>query len=79
MVENNNGQLNEVWRNIYDLDKRISVIEEKLDMIIEQLQDLRNNVEKRNGLVKWTITVYVSTLIAVLSFVAAMFHMGWKP
>ena len=61
---------------------RLAAVLERLARLEQSVEDLRTEVKmiqeeiaRRNGYMKWTLVL----LVTVLSFVAAMFGLGWRP
>lgn len=57
------------------IETRLQSIEERLRSIEERIELLVELMERRNHSMKWTLAL----LVTILSFVAAMFGLGWRP
>ena len=65
----------ELVKELIKINERLARIETRLDNIEQDIDELKQVVNKRNGYLKFTLVL----LGMVLSFVAAMFGLGWRP
>ena len=65
----------ELVRELIKINERLARIETRLDNIEQDIDELKQTVNKRNGYLKFIIVM----VGMVLSFVATMFGMGWRP
>jgi len=57
------------------LEERIAALEAKVDLLIDKVNQLEREINSKNNLLKYMVMMYLSTL----SFIAALFGLGWKP
>ncbi|RLG83237.1 MAG: hypothetical protein DRO39_08685 [Thermoprotei archaeon] len=58
-----------------EIIERLARLEQQVEDIRRELDDLKQLIMQRNGYMKW----FLGLLITILSFVAAMFGLGWRP
>jgi len=58
-----------------EIIERLARLEQQVEDIKRELEDLKQLVMQRNGYMKW----FFILLVTILSFVAAMFGLGWRP
>ena len=58
-----------------EIIERLARLEQKVEDLEAKIEDLKQIVLQRNGYLKWMVII----LIIVLSFVSAMFGLGWRP
>jgi len=64
-----------ITMNEREIVERLARLEAQVEALKEDIQELKQLVAKRNGMMKWMIIM----LGMILSFVAAMFGLGWRP
>jgi len=57
------------------LEERIAALEAKVDMILREIEDMKMEMRKRNGVQKIMLLLYITTL----SFLAAVLGIHWSP
>lgn len=74
-VEDVEEEIRDLKRLIESRNSCIDDLERRMSRVEVEVSDLKRIVAQRNGYFKW-ITVI---LAMILSFVAALFGLGWKP
>jgi len=65
----------ELFKTLLRIESRISKLEARMDDMEKEIRDIKQELSKRNGYFKYMIIL----ITIILSFVAAMFGMGWRP
>ena len=55
------------------IEERVAALEAKMDLMLKELDDIKRELRKRNGYIKYMIYMYISTL----SFLAALLGIHW--
>jgi len=63
------------YRELAEIRERLARLEERVNMIAEDIQELKRLVLRRNSYLKWT-TIIIGM---ILSFIATLFGLGWYP
>jgi len=58
---------------VKSIDSRLSNVENKIDKVMEML------VTQKNGIVRFIVGTFVAIIVIILSFIAALFGLGWEP
>jgi len=58
---------------VKDVDARLTSVEDKIDKIVEML------IAQKNGMIRFIVGTFVTIIIIILSFIATLFGLGWKP
>ena len=58
---------------VKDVDARLTNVEDKIDKIVEML------IAQKNGMIRFIVGTFVTIIIIILSFIATLFGLGWKP
>jgi len=69
------AEISALSNRIFEIQNDIAEMKERLARLETKVDAIESELRKRNGMMKWTIVL----LGMILSFVAAMFGMGWRP
>ena len=71
-----NQRLERLESKVDDIDRRVARLEAKMDDVSSEVQQLRRVLNAaRNATWKWILAL----IGMILSFVAALFGLGWRP
>jgi type VI protein secretion system component VasF len=68
-------ELSGIRQTLMDIVERLSRLEAKVEDLGREMSELKAEMRRRNGMMKWMVVM----LGMILSFVAALFGLGWRP
>lgn len=66
---------NDLYTIVIDMRERLARVEQKVEDMESEIKYIKKLLVQRNGYMKWMIVM----LGMILSFIAALFGIGWKP
>jgi len=72
--------INEMMKEIIELKERVSKMEGQMDIVLERLDRIESKLDKATQNKNSQIYKYATYwLLIILSFLAALFGIGWRP
>ena len=66
---------NDLYEIIMDMRERLAKVEQKVEDMDNEIKYIKKLLIQRNGYMKWMFIM----LGMILSFIAALFGLGWRP